>query len=323
MVVMVVLVVMVVIITITHHQQLSVFICSRFGFFRWNTHSAIAPLEMLGDGSGSSGSRPTTASLGSSATRTTSSGDQSLGLRSAASGSWGDVCSGPVPRPPEPAPPTAMAPAPPREPTLLPPWHLPRAIPGQPPPPLWPPPQCRETPLCHEPTQGQCICCRAHFCTRHFAGLCMRCAAEPLCRMCLAWDHLCWRDSPQEEPPWRDTPSDAVEEQTFAHPVGSYTAALVYAVDRNGRCYPATLQPSSSSDVPQVSAPTRARVPGFPSAVHIPVPNSSASSSPTVHSTVPTQPLGPGGVVSASSNSHLAPAPSLPPVRPFGVLQAA
>ena len=33
MVVMVVLVVMVVIITITHHQQLSVFICSRFGFF--------------------------------------------------------------------------------------------------------------------------------------------------------------------------------------------------------------------------------------------------------------------------------------------------
>ena len=32
-VVMVVLVVMVVIITITHHQQLSVFICSRFGFF--------------------------------------------------------------------------------------------------------------------------------------------------------------------------------------------------------------------------------------------------------------------------------------------------
>ena len=151
----------------------------------------------------------------------------------------------------------------------------------------------------------------------------MRCAAEPLCRMCLAWDHPCWRDSPQEEPPWRDTPSDAVEEQTFAHPVGSYTAALVYAVDRNGRCYPATLQPGSSSDVPQVSAPTRARVPGFPSAVHIPVPNSSASSSPTVHSTVPTQPLGPGGVVSASSNSHLAPAPSLPPVRPFGVLQAA
>ena len=154
---------MVVIITITHHQQLSVFICSRFGFFRWNTHSAIASLEMLGDGSGSSGSRPTTASLGSSATRTTSSGDQSLGLRSAASGSWGDVCSGPVPRPPEPAPPTAMAPAPQREPTLLPPWHLPRAIPGQPPPPLWPPPQCRETPLCHEPTQGQCICCKNMF----------------------------------------------------------------------------------------------------------------------------------------------------------------
>ena len=198
---------MVVIITITHHQQLSVFICSRFGFFRWNTHSAIAPLEMLGDGSDSSGSRPTTASLGSSATRTTSSGDQSLGLRSAASGSWGDVCSGPVPRPPEPAPPTAMAPAPPREPTLLPPWHLPRAIPGQPPPPLRPPPQCREPPLCHEPTQGQCICCKKHVCTRHFAGPCMRCAAEPLCHMCLSWEHQCRQDSPLEEPPSRDTPS--------------------------------------------------------------------------------------------------------------------
>ena len=77
MVVMVVLVVMVVIITITHHQQLSVFICSRFGFFRCHTHNAIAPLEMLGDGSDSSGSRPTTASTGSPTTRTTSSGDQS------------------------------------------------------------------------------------------------------------------------------------------------------------------------------------------------------------------------------------------------------
>ena len=144
----------------------------------------------------------------------------------------------------------------------------------------------------------------------------MRCAAEPLCHMCLAWDHQCWRDSPQEDRQGGTPRRYAVEEQTFAHPVGLYAAAPVYAVDRNGRCYPATLQPGSSSDVPQVTAPIRARVPGFPSAVDIPVPSSSASSSATVHSTVPTQPLGPGGVVSPSSSSDLAPAPSLPPYVP-------
>ena len=61
-------------------------------FFRCHTHNAIAPLEMLGDGSDSSGSRPTTASTGSPTTRTTSSGDQSWGLPStrgaSSGGSW-------------------------------------------------------------------------------------------------------------------------------------------------------------------------------------------------------------------------------------------
>ena len=37
----------------------------------------------------------------------------------------------------------------------------------------------------------------------------MRCAAEPLCHMCLSWDHQCRQDSPLEEPPSRDTPSVA------------------------------------------------------------------------------------------------------------------
>ena len=38
-----------------------------------------------------------------------------------------------------------------------------------------------------------------------------------------------------------------MEQQTFAHPVGSYAAAPIYAVDHNARCYPVTLQPGSSS----------------------------------------------------------------------------
>jgi hypothetical protein len=37
----------------------------------------------------------------------------------------------------------------------------------------------------------------------------MRCAAEPLCHMCLSWEHQCRQDSPLEEPPSRDTPSVA------------------------------------------------------------------------------------------------------------------
>ena len=104
-------------------------------------------------------------------------------------------------------------------------WRVPSPrfppLPSEPPPPREPPPRCQGGDGCPRPTQGQCDCCRGHFCAHHFMGACMGCGAEPLCEPCVTQHHRCplepvpeavtgtWQSSeagllppPPPAPPW-------------------------------------------------------------------------------------------------------------------------